>query len=88
MFVTPGSQTTRWLSRSTSRIRRMRVRTMSTPSSIGSAPPDSPLPDPRATHGTPGAVAHPDDRGDLVADAGEHRRASGCAAYCSRPSDS
>lgn len=50
MLVTPGSTTTSWLGRSTSRIRRMRARTMSTPSSTGTAPP---VPEPRATHGTP-----------------------------------
>ena len=41
-FVTPGSTTMRWLSRSTSRIARIRVSTISTPSLCGSAPPDRP----------------------------------------------
>ena len=34
-------------------MRRSRESTTSTPSSSGSAPPDRPLPEPRATHGTP-----------------------------------
>ena len=51
MLVTPGSTTTRWLARSTSRMRRIRETAMTTPSSTGIAPPDSPEPEPRATHG-------------------------------------
>ena len=35
---------------------------MRTPSARGSAPPDSPVPEPRATNGTPACVAGPDDR--------------------------
>lgn len=42
---------------SISRMRRIRAVTMSTPSGCGSAPPESPVPDPRATNGTP-AAAH------------------------------
>ena len=43
------------MGRSTSRIRRRRVSAISTPSSTGSAPPDRPEPEPRATKGTPAA---------------------------------
>ena len=57
MLVTPGSTHTRWLARSTSSTRFIRETTISTPSATGSAPPDSPEPAPRATHGTP-ASAH------------------------------
>ena len=52
MFVTPGWQTTRWFSRSTSRMRFIRVSETRIPSSTGSAPPERPDPLPRATHGT------------------------------------
>ena len=68
-------------------MRRIRVSAISTPSSTGSAPPDSPVPEPRATHGTPARWHTRDDVGDLVAAAGEHREL-GMAAYCSSPSDS
>ncbi len=51
-FVTPGSPTARLLTGSISMISRIRVITMSTPSWRGSAPPDSPVPLPRATNGT------------------------------------
>ena len=34
-------------------MRRIRASTISTPSDTGRAPPDSPVPDPRATNGTP-----------------------------------
>ncbi len=52
-LVTPGSTMARRLSGSTSSTRRIREVTMSTPSLRGSAPPDSPVPEPRATNGTP-----------------------------------
>jgi hypothetical protein len=52
-FVTPGSTTTRRSSSATDRIRRIRASTISTPSETGSAPPERPVPAPRATHGTP-----------------------------------
>ena len=56
-FVTPGSTTARLLTGSISMTERIRDITISTPSSRGSAPPDSPVPLPRATNGTP-AAAH------------------------------
>ncbi len=51
-LVTPGSTMARWLTGSIAMIRRIREVTMSTPSVRGRAPPDSPVPDPRATNGT------------------------------------
>ena len=56
-LVTPGSTMARWLTGSIAMIRRIREVTISTPSVRGSAPPDSPVPEPRATNGTP-ARAH------------------------------
>ena len=56
-------------------MRRSRESTTSTPSSSGSAPPDRPLPEPRATHGTPAVVAGAHDGGHLLAGAGQHGRA-------------
>ena len=56
-FVTPGSTTARRLTGSISMTERIRDITISTPSERGSAPPDSPVPLPRATNGTP-AAAH------------------------------
>ena len=56
-LVTPGSTTARRLWASISMILRIRDITMSTPSTGASAPPDRPVPDPRATNGTP-AAAH------------------------------
>ena len=53
MLVTPGSTTMRWLARSTSTIRLIRLSEIRIPSATGVAPPDSPEPAPRATHGTP-----------------------------------
>ena len=35
---------------------RIREVTMRTPSACGSAPPDSPVPEPRATNGTPSSA--------------------------------
>ena len=56
-LMTPGSTTIRALSASTGSMRRSRDSTSSTPSAEGRAPPDSPVPEPRATKGTP-ASAH------------------------------
>ena len=56
-FVTPGSTTARRLTGSISTMARIRDITTSTPLSCGSAPPDRPVPLPRATNGTP-ARAH------------------------------
>ncbi len=55
--MTPGSTIARWLSGSMAMMRRIREVTISTPSVRPSAPPDSPVPLPRATNGTP-APAH------------------------------
>jgi hypothetical protein len=56
-FVAPGSTTARRDTASISRIFRILDITTRTPSWCGSAPPDSPVPLPRATNGTP-ASAH------------------------------
>ena len=87
MLVTPGSHTTRWLARSTSRMRRSRVSTISTPSCTGSAPPDRPLPEPRATHGTPSSWQARTTAATSPASPGS-TATRGSWAYCSRPSDS
>ncbi len=87
-LVTPGSTVTRWLGRSTSSTRRSRVSAISTPSSTGSAPPDSPEPEPRATHGTLGLVAGGHDRAHLARPFPGSTTACGSAAYWVRPSDS
>src|SRR5947209_8042317 len=86
-FVTPGSQTTRWLARSMSRMRRRRLRTIRTPSCTGRAPPERPLPEPRATHGTPAAWQARTTAATSSAVPGS-TAARGTAAYWSRPSDS
>ena len=74
MFVTPGWQTTRWFSRSTSRMRFIRVSETRIPSSTGSAPPESPEPaaarDPRHLV----LVARADDVGDLLRGGGQDDR--------------
>jgi hypothetical protein len=87
MLVTPGSTTTRWFGRSTSTICRIRLSEIRMPSATGVAPPDSPDPAPRATHGTPArwqarttACTSAVVRGSTTA--------PGVTAYCSRPSDS
>src|SRR4051794_22352849 len=87
MFVTPGSTTTRWYSRSTSRIRFIRDSTSSTPSSTGRAPPDRPEPAPRATHGTSRSWQARTTARTCSAVSGT-TPAPGVAAYWSRPSDS
>src|SRR3954471_6930337 len=87
MFVTPGSTTMRWLSRSTSRIRRIRERTTSTPSSLGTAPPDRPEPAPRATHGTCASWQRRTTRWTCSALSGSTTM-RGVTAYWSSPSDS
>jgi hypothetical protein len=51
-LVTPGWTTARWFATSTDRIARIRARPMTRPSATGSAPPDRPVPAPRATNGT------------------------------------
>jgi hypothetical protein len=86
-LVTPGSQTTRWLGRSTSRIRRSRERTMSTPSATGSEPPDRPLPEPRATHGTRAPWQARTTAATSAPSAGS-TATRGTTRYCRRPSDS
>src|SRR4051794_39044529 len=51
--MTPGSTVTWRLSASTGDSARSRDSTSRTPSALGSAPPDRPVPEPRATKGTP-----------------------------------
>src|ERR671921_1221194 len=51
--MTPGSTVTCRLSASTGDSLRSRDSTSRTPSALGSAPPDRPVPEPRATKGTP-----------------------------------
>src|SRR5688572_19061668 len=87
VFVTPGSTHTRWLGRSTSSTRFIRDVTISTPSAIGSAPPDSPEPEPRATHGIP-AAAHALTHACTCSALPGSTATPGLTAYCSRPSDS
>ena len=87
MFVTPGSTQTRWLARSTSSTRFIREVTISTPSATGSAPPDSPEPEPRATHGTP-ASAHAFTQAWTCSALPGRTATAGSAEYCSSPSDS
>ena len=65
----------------------MRVTAMSTPSSTGSAPPDSPEPAPRATHGTPASLQARTTSRTSRAVAGS-TTAPGRQRYCSSPSDS
>jgi hypothetical protein len=87
MLVTPGSTTMRWFGRSTSTMRRIRVSEMSTPSATGSAPPDSPEPAPRATHGTPARWQARTTACTSSVVSGS-TTAPGVTAYWSRPSDS
>ena len=87
MLVTPGSTQMRWLARSISRIRFIRETTISTPSAIGSAPPERPEPAPRATHGTPASAHAFTTACTSSADPGS-TAAAGITWYCSRPSDS
>ena len=51
-LVTPGSTMARRLAGSIAMMRRIFEVTISTPSARGSAPPDRPVPEPRATNGT------------------------------------
>ena len=75
-------------------MRFIRAREMTTPSATGSAPPESPVPAPRATNGTPCGVAQPHDglhllgrRRGSTTSAGTHggpsarrtRRCAGCS---------
>ena len=55
--VTPGSTTATWFSVSISRIRFMRSKASRMPSATGTAAPESPVPLPRATTGTPCSLA-------------------------------
>ena len=52
-FTHPASTVAVRLGRSISRMRFMRVRTISTPPAVAMAPPESPVPAPRGTIGTP-----------------------------------
>ena len=68
-------------------MRFIRETTISTPSEIGSAPPESPEPAPRATHGTPASAHALTTAWTSSADAGS-TAAAGITWYCSSPSDS
>ena len=85
--MTPGSTTTRWFGRSTSITRRIRETAISTPSFTGRAPPESPVPAPRATQGTPASWHALTTRRTSSAEPGS-TAAAGFCAYWSRPSDS
>jgi hypothetical protein len=87
VFVTPGSTHTRWFARSTSSTRFIRDVTIRTPSASGSAPPERPEPEPRATHGTPAAAQARTQAWTSSAVPGR-TATPGRTAYCSRPSDS
>ena len=87
MFVTPGSTQTRWFGRSISRIRFIREVTIRTPSVSGSAPPDSPEPEPRATHGTSASAQARTHAWTCSAVPGS-TTTPGVTAYCRSPSDS
>src|SRR3954447_18906275 len=87
MLVTPGSTTTRWFRRSTSRILLIRESTTRTPSSCGTAPPERPDPAPRATHGTSSLWQSATTCCTCSVELGS-TTTHGVTAYCSRPSDS
>ena len=55
--VTPGSTTATWFAVSISTMRRMRSKASRIPSATGTAAPESPVPLPRATTGTPCELA-------------------------------
>jgi hypothetical protein len=65
----------------------MRETTMSTPSETGSAPPESPEPEPRATHGT-FSRAHARTTACTCSALPGSTAAAGSARYCRSPSDS
>ncbi len=68
--MTPGSTTARRLTGSISITERIRDITTSTPSWCGSAPPDSPVPLPRATNGTPARAQAATTRATSAAEPG------------------
>ena len=68
-------------------MRRIRDSEMTTPPSIGSEPPDRPVPDPRATHGTSARWQAATTAATSSALSGS-TAAAGTTAYCSSPSDS
>ena len=59
---------------------------MSTPSSTGSAPPERPEPEPRATHGTEASWQARTTSRTSAPDPGS-TTTPGVTAYCNRPSD-
>ena len=71
-LVTPGSTVTRWFGMSTSRTRLSRDSAMTHAAGTGSAPPDRPVPWPRATNGTPRVVQSRTIACTSAADAGQH----------------
>src|SRR5205823_4031096 len=86
-LITPGSTIARSLATSTSNIRRIREVTISTPSACGNAPPDRPVPEPRATKGTRCAAQARTTAAICSADSGSTTR-PGTTRYCASPSHS
>ena len=69
---TPGSTHARRLSGSTARIRFIFVSEITTAPSGGTAPPARPVPDPRATNGTPASAAMPTHSATSAVVVGKH----------------
>ncbi len=68
-------------------MRRIRDSEMTTPPSTGSEPPDRPVPEPRATQGTPARWQAATTAATSSVVSGR-TAAAGTTAYCSSPSDS
>ena len=85
--MTPGSRTARWSAGSTSTTARIWDSTTRTPSACGSAPPDSPVPEPRATYGTCAAMQARTTSATCAVLRGSTTSA-GVTLYCARPSHS
>ena len=68
-------------------MRRILDSEITTPPSTGSDPPDRPVPDPRATHGTAARWQAATTAATSEALSGR-TAAAGTTAYCSSPSDS
>ena len=87
-MTTPGSTTARRLSGSIARIRFMREHSITTAPSFASAPPESPVPAPRGTNGTPCCAARAHDRLHLLRAIRGNTTAEGSAVCSVRPSHS
>ena len=86
-LVTPGSTTARRSTGSTSSTRFNRATLMTTPSATGSAPPERPVPAPRATNGTP-CSAHTRTAAATCAASRGSSTSSGTTRYPVSPSHS